>query len=113
MKGTSGNLPDNERGGLRPDREDTEQGVDDILLTHQDVDENTGDDSVGNLSGVRLVSRRETNEYGHVGREGDIEKPSANEEHIADNPPSRGSSLYWRCHENYQKQVLRQFPQIS
>jgi hypothetical protein len=54
-------------------------------LTHQDRDEKIGDNSVGNLPGVRLVSCRETDEYGYVGREGDTEKPSVNgEEQIVD-----------------------------
>ena len=84
MEDTSGNPPDGERGGLRPSREDTEQCVDNVFLTHQNGDEKIGDDSVGNLSGVRLVSRRETDEHGHICREGDTEKPSVNgEEHIA------------------------------
>ena len=84
MEDTSGNPPDGERGGLGPGREDTEQGVDDVFLTHQDGDENVGDNGVGDLSGVRLVGRRETDEYGHVGREGDTEKSSVDgEEQVA------------------------------
>ena len=94
MEDTSGSPPEEERGGLWPGREDTEQSVDDIFLTHQDRDENVGDDSVCNLSGVRLVSRRETDEYGHVGREGDTEKPSVDgEEHIAEIPDGFGVLL--------------------
>lgn len=58
-----------------------------MFLTHQDGDEKVGDDSVGNLSGARLVSRCETNKYGHVGREGNTEKLSVNgEEHITEVP---------------------------
>ena len=73
MEDTSGNPPDGEGGRLGPGREDLEQGVDDVFLAHQDGDENVGDDSVRNLSGVRLVSRCEADEYGHVGCERDTE----------------------------------------
>lgn len=76
MEDTSGNPPDCERGGLGPGGEDSEQGVDDILLAHQDGDKKVGDDSVRDLSGVCLVSCCEPDEYGHVGRKGDAEKPS-------------------------------------
>ena len=94
VEDTSGNPSDGERGGLRPGRKDAEQSVDDVFLTHQDGDEKIGDDGVGNLSGVCLVGRRETNEYGHVGREGDTEKPSVNgEEHIAEVPDRLGVLL--------------------
>jgi hypothetical protein len=75
---SSGNPPDNERGGLGPCREDLEQEVDDIFLTNKDRDAKVGDNSVGDLSGVRLVGRRKTGEYNHVGRKGDTEKPSVN-----------------------------------
>jgi hypothetical protein len=84
VEDTSGNPPNDERGGLWPGREDIEQGVDDVFLTHQDGDKNIGDDGVGNLSSVRLVSRCEADEYGHVGREGDTEKPPVHgEEQVA------------------------------
>jgi len=94
MEDTSGNPPDGERGGLGPGREDLEEGVDDIFLAHQDGDKKIGDDSVGDLAGVRLVSRRETDEYRHVGREGNTEKPSVNgEEQIAEIPDGLGVPL--------------------
>ena len=94
VEDTSGNPPEEERSGLGPGREDTEQGVDHVFLTHQDGDENVGDNSVSNLSGVRLVSRREPDEYGHVGCEGDTEKPSINrEEHVAEIPDGLGVLL--------------------
>ena len=94
MEDASRSPPEEERGGLGPGREDTEQGVDHVFLTHQDRDGNVGDDSIGNLSGVRLVSCCETNEYGHVGREGDAEKPSVNgEEHVAEIPNGLGVFL--------------------
>jgi len=94
VEDTSGNPPEEERGGLGPGSEDIEQGVDHVFLTHQDGDENVGDNSVGNLSGVRLVSCCETDEYGHVGREGDTEKPSVNgEEHVAEVPDGLGVLL--------------------
>lgn len=94
MKNTSGNPPNHERGGLGPGREDIEQEVDNIFLTHQDGDEDVGDDTISNLSCVRLVGRCETNKYGHVGREGDGEKPSVNgEEHVAEVPDGLGVLL--------------------
>lgn len=94
MEDTSGNPPEEERGGLGPSREDTEQGVDDIFLAHQDGDENVGDNSVGNLSGVRLVGRREADKHGHVGCEGDTEQPSVSgEEHVAEIPDRLGVLL--------------------
>jgi len=94
MEYTSGNPPEEERGGLGPSREDPEQGVDHVFLTHQDGDENVGDNRVGNLSGVCLVGRCETDEYGHVGCEGDTEKPSVNgEEHVAEIPDGLGVLL--------------------
>jgi len=80
VEDTSGNPPDDERGKLWPGREYTEQGVDDVFLARQDGDQKIGDDCAGNLSGVRLVSRRETDEYGNVGREDNTEKSSANRE---------------------------------
>ena len=84
MEDTSRDPPDRQRGRLWPSREDTEQGVDDIFLPHKDRDENVGDDGVGNLSGVRLMCRSETDEDRHVGREGDTEKSSVDrEEHVA------------------------------
>ena len=62
---TSGN-PDGERGGLGPSREDTEQDVNDVFLTHKDRDKKVRNDSVGNPSDVYLVSCRKVDEYGHI-----------------------------------------------
>lgn len=69
---------------MGPSREDFEQDVYDIFLTHKDPDEKVRNDSVGNLSGIRLVRRRKADEYGYVGRKGEAEKPSVNgEEQVA------------------------------
>ena len=94
VEDTSRNPPNGERGRLGPGRENTEQCVNDVFLTHQDGDEDIGDNSVGNLSSVRLVSRRETDEYGHVGREGDTEKPSVDgKEQVTEIPDGLGVLL--------------------
>ena len=78
-----------------PGREDIKQGVDDILLSHKDGDENVGDDGVGNLSGVRLVCRSESDEDRHVGREGDAEKSTIDrEEHVAQVANRLGMHLF-------------------
>ena len=70
---------------MRPSREDVKQDVDDIFLTNKDRDEKVGEDSIGNLSCVRLVFRRKNDEDEHVGRERDAEEPSVNgKEHIAE-----------------------------
>ena len=84
MENASRDPSDRQRGGLWPSREDTEQSVDDILLPHEDGDENVGYDSVSNLPGVRLMCRSEGDEDRHVGREGDTEKSTVDrKEHIA------------------------------
>ena len=84
MEDTSRNPPNRQRGRLWPSREDTEQGVDDIFLSHEDGDENIRDDGVRNLPGVCLMCRSETDEDRHVCREGDAEKsPVDREEQVA------------------------------
>ena len=84
MENASRDPPDGQRGGLWPGREDTEQGVDYILLPHKNGDENVGDDGVSDLPGVRLVCHSESDEDRHVGREGDAEKSTVDrEEHVA------------------------------
>ena len=84
MEDTSRNSSNQQRGRLWPGSEDLEQDVDDIFLSHKDGDKKIGDNSVGNLSGVRLVRRRETDEDRHVRREGYAEKSTVDrEEHIA------------------------------
>jgi len=84
VENASRDPPDRQRGGLRPGREDIEQGVDDILLSHKDGDENIGDDCVSDFSGIRLVCRSESDEDRHVGREGDAEKSTVDrEKHVA------------------------------
>jgi len=84
MENASRDPPDRQRGGLWPSCEDIEQGVDDILLPHEDGNKDVGDDSVSNLPGGRLVCRSESDEDRHVGREGDAEKSTVDrEEHVA------------------------------
>ena len=55
-----------------------------MFLSHKDGDKEVGDDSISNLSGVRLMCRSETNEDRHVCCKGYAKKPPIyREEHIA------------------------------
>ena len=79
---------------MGPGCEDTEQGIDDIFLAHHDGDEKVGNDSVGDLPGVRLVRSSKTNEYRHIGHKSDTEEPSVNGEKKVTNISDRlGVSL--------------------
>ena len=74
MENASQDPLDCQRGGLRPGCEDTEQGVDDILLPHEDKHKDVGYNGVGDLPSVCLMCCSEGNEDRHVGCEGDPEK---------------------------------------